>query len=737
MTQIRPICTDYNPRLSVISVSSVFYLLMLFCFSAAAQQNISIITPDANLKNSVSKLAIEDVQALLQQACNCKIEINNNAYPVQIHLPAIDSSKTSELTVFEEKANYPYLHVPNHHYSWSSKQENGKTILLLETPTFYGLSCGLYGLLQEKLGYRFYHPRESIIPEWKNWPLPANFTWKAVPRFDKKGFHIHSQHPLELTEPLLDHKFPKGIEQVREYINWLARNGQNYFEFNLLESIDLDKWPAYSKQMTDYCHERGIVAGVDVSLHMLQQKAFQLYRNFPASWRSKEKQMDIRLAKLFEADWDVLNVEFSSTEFSSGNVKKKKRLQLHLGKELKEKYNSKLMGRKHVVQETAELGGKKKKKDYEMSDEEAALDKWRGVLIHTVMFYTISEEKAPVYRNKNLRHMLDLMMKEKDVRETWYYPESAYWITFDNSVPMFLLPYLSARLDDILLMDSLQIPGHITFSSGWEWGYWLFDWSIARWSWKHEFDNKPQQPHATQFIDEIFNNKEISDYFNNNLKLQNEYLKDKEMMRYMTASSATDELPGALNIEFHPRPEWHYKWMAKKSDPETLQKIRDEKLPLLEQFSSLTKVHTETLKAGLKQINLSPIQSKIFEELSQGIIITGLRAQHRSYTLNYLLTKRETKLKNDNKDVDVLLEKARKTRNFAQLLVDERERRYRYNWALLTTKHYDHTSYHFGYLYPAHNLHFWKREEEQFRRNKFSPFFMNIYNLWRIIGIIN
>ena len=130
-------------------------------------------------------------------------------------------------------------------------------------------------------------------------------------------------------------------------------------------------------------------------------------------------------------------------------------------------------------------------------------------------------------------------------------------------------------------------------------------------------------------------------------------------------------------------------------------------------------------------------QQQILDELKQGIDITGLRAEHRKHTLEYLITKREYKLKNEKSDASLLLANAISTRKAAQKIVDMREQNYRYNLALLSTKHYEHSSYHFGYLYPVHNLHFWKREEEQFRKNKFSPFFMNIMNLWRIIGIIN
>lgn len=715
------------------------FLLLLFSINAIAQENISIITPYENRANPISNAAIEDVRDLLREACGCPVDIGNTESLNQIILPEIDTLKEAEPTEFEKNAKSPYMHYPQHWYTWSMGGTGDTIKLKLETPTYEGISNGLYGLLQEKLGFKFYHPKETYIPHWDSFPVERNTVWQAIPRFDKAGFHLHTQHPLELTEPLLDHEFPQGIELVKEYIDWLARNGQNYFEFNLLESIDLDEWPTYSKQMVDYCHSRGIIAGVDVSLHMLQQKAFQLYRGWPASWRSKEAQITKRTAMLFAADWDVLNVEFSSTEFTSGNVKKKKRLQLHLGRLLSEEHGAKLMGRKHVVKETEEVGGKKKKpkKDYEMDAEEEALDKKRGVLIHTVMFYTISEEKAPVYQNKNLRHMLDLMMKEKDVRETWYYPESAYWVTFDSSIPLTLLSYLSGRLDDILLMDSLQIPGHITFSSGWEWGYWLFDWSIARWSWKHVTNRVPDEVSPTMFIKDLFQNEQITSFFKKNVELQDEYLKEKELMRYMTAMTVTDELPKKFNLEFHPRPKHHYEWMAKEAPLDSVKAIRQEILPLLDEFIDKSSKELQDFETEIASLQLAPEKMKLLNELKDGTEIVKLRAEHRRATLQYILDKRESKLTKDGEDHSQLLAKASEIRNGAIPLVRRQEGRYRYDVERLTTKFKDHTSYRFGYLYPVHDLHFWKREEEQYRRNKFSPFFMSIWNVYRIIGIIN
>jgi hypothetical protein len=95
-----------------------------------------------------------------------------------------------------------------------------------------------------------------------------------------------------------------------------------------------------------------------------------------------------------------------------------------------------------------------------------SIDLYRGVGIHTVMMYSLEDSVAPVYENKNFHHIHKDMLKESKVREVWFYPESAYWVTYDNSVPMLLLPYLSGRLSDILLCEKEHIPNHLTFSSG-------------------------------------------------------------------------------------------------------------------------------------------------------------------------------------------------------------------------------------------------------------------------------
>ena len=660
------------------------------------------------------------------------MSLNNENADVLLKLPAIKKAGAAQLNRFAREAKFPYKNYPEHDYSWQLTIDSPpKIILELKATSSQGVSFGLYGLLQEKLGFKFYHPRRMIVPHWNKFPLKEEFTWNAKSLFDKHGFHLHTQHPIELTEQLHDGNLPNALEDVKEFINWLVRNGQNYFEFCLLESIDRKEWPAHAKAIVDYCHQRGIMAAVDLSLHMIQQKTFQLYKG-PAA---KQKQVEKNLNWLMQADWDFINMEFSTAEFISGNKKKKEELRLFIIDWLKKNSNTKLMGRQHVVRHESEAGHKRK--DFVWDSATAALDKERGVLSHTVMFYDMTEPTAPVYQNKNQRHQFDFLLEQMKQRETWYYPESAYWVTFDNSVPMFLLPYLSARLSDIDTCVKYNVPGHITFSSGWELGYWLFDWSIARWSWQHTTDGVAEKRFPEMYAHEMLKTKEEKDFFSQSLQLQQQYLKDSSLMQWMTAMTITDEIGiKALNDAYHPRPQWSYKFLQRKADTALIDRVRREAIAPLINFggqSDLNSVQSIAWQSPFKK----SVSDSIFDEWMNGIEITGLRALHRGVILNYILCKREAKIKPEKFNCDSLLSYAMNIKRVALRIVKLREQNYHYPVSSLTHKGWDHTSYHFGYLYPVSNLHFWKREEEQARKNKYSPLFMNIWNMWRIAGIIN
>jgi hypothetical protein len=700
-------------------------LFLLLCFlnlHALKAYHIDIKVPESVLANTTASLALEDFRKLLMQAGAPEVSINSEGGDVLIYLPEIPEQEP--MTISERP--YPTFPVPVRDYAWKAEITDEHYVLKLSAPGGHALSAGLYGLLQDILGFSFLHPRETRLPDLNIWPVPLAFEYQSEPRFNKMGFHLHTQHPLELTQALLDESFPGGAERVREYIDWLARNRQNYFEFCLLETINRKTWPAYAAKWVQYAEDRGIIPGLDLSLHMKQQVAYKLYRNPHRSFRSKENQIKKRIDELTVAGWKVFNMEFSQTEFSAGNAKRKAELRSFI-QEILDKKGIHLTGREHVVKPET-MVDKAVDKQNVLQEER---DNRRGTMIHTVMFYTLNDSIAPVYGNENLHHMRDMLLEALQHRETWYYPESAYWITFDISVPMLLTPYLQARLEDILYCDSLGVEGHLTFSSGWEWGYWLIDWSIANWSWKSTINKKARQPFPEEMLWKLFGRSEETAFLMGAIELQQKEIKDAQLIQFLTAATVTDELPGKFKLPLHPMPKWSYAYLRNDATAEFADSVLQKVIPRLENLA----VQYQKLKDEF----YNPYhKDPLLQELVDGLDITMLRAQHRAATMRYLAKHRLASLANDpsgEKDALKQLEKAAEIRTAAMKIVRQREAGYRYPVKELTSKYPERTAYHFGYLYTVHHLHFWKRDEEQARQNKWHPLFMNIWPMLRIIGV--
>jgi hypothetical protein len=367
-----------------------------------------------------------------------------------------------------------------------------------------------------------------------------------------------------------------------------------------------------------------------------------------------------------------------------------------------------------------------------------------GALVHSVMCYSLTEAHAPVYGNENLRFMWQALKRHVPVHETWYFPESAYWVTFDNSVPLMLLPYLSARLEDIDSCQSVKAAGHVTFSSGWEWLYWLNDWSIARWSWRiTTSDGTSEETWPMQYFAGIFQSDDLDSLMRATRREQDAFLKDTNLLRFVVAQQTLDEVPPKFAKPFEPTPDWRYDWLWKKAPPEKLDSIEDHELPPLLAYHDSTMAKAERTEALYRVLRVArgwdgTVRDTLMNEYLRGLRVNALRAKHRWYTISYLIGERREKLgllqANERYHADYLL-KARDLRFRAQKLVEAQEAIYRYDPDHQNLKRKSKTAYHFGYLYTTLDLHFWKREEEQVRRKRFGPLFMSPYNLPRIIGL--
>src|SRR5208337_3056205 len=342
----------YNAAAVKCALLFLFFFVNLsygFVFSRPLElSSISIDASQVFLINSITRIAIKDVLVLLKKGFpSASVSLNNPDARVHIAVSKSSGEKKPLPASSSEKGGYPSRQY-SQGYEWASSDKKGRVVLALKSPSFQGVSFGLYGLLQEKLGFKFYHPKKTIIPFHKEWPLPVNFQWKAFPSFARKGFHIHTLHPTELTEQLHNPDYPHAADDLREYIDWLARNQQDTVQFYLLRGVDRVRWTRHADGLVLYAHKRGIEAGVEFSLFMIQQQAFQtikLLRFFP----SYKKQTDSTLSWIFRVNWDFVTVDFSMGEYLPDLGELMPGLKTYLIRQVTEKYKTKLMLPTHVI----------------------------------------------------------------------------------------------------------------------------------------------------------------------------------------------------------------------------------------------------------------------------------------------------------------------------------------------------------------------------------------------------
>lgn len=577
-----------------------------------------------------------------------------------------------------------------------------KNFTTLYAPDSLTATAGLYALLEEKWGLAFVHPQHTVqTPHLRVWD-----TLTLHPRFGYRGFHLHTQHPIELTEPLHDPDFPQGEMLIRQYIDWLIRNKQNYFEFCLLRTVDLKRWLPYFTRIVEYARTRGIEVGLDLSLRMQQQRAFQLMPR----WRRKGKTLRFHLEKLSHTGITRLNVDLNAAEFVGkawGSW-----IDSLLGHA--RQVGLKVMSRQHVVPPEAYAVG-----DFHPSELPPDLT----LCVHSVMCYGLQDSFTPVYRCKNFSHLYRSILEERERRSVWYYPESAYWVTFDNSVPVWLLSYLRSRLEDILLVENL-VEGHLTFSSGWDVGYWLFDWSIARWSWRYWYNGEEAKPFPAEGFVRLFGGDTMR--WQRLIRFQDSVLVGRNVLSYITPTTPIDEISWTHLPSFQPRlpvPPWRVYRHPARYRPlfaEVLTGMRE----ALRQWPLWYELPVERIDLQL-----------LYEELKMAWTITQLRVAFRYYWLEALVAERCSP--EERAYVDSLYI----TLQGAERVISRLPVRYpltvqrRICRAGKRPCRHPYPAYRFGYLYPAMSLHFWRREIGQVESGRWGVLYRNLWDMARITGL--
>ena len=537
----------------------------------------------------------------------------------------------------------------------------------------------VFYLALQKLGFLFPHPRIQISPETIDIEGYCGEIYYWKPALKYRGFHFHTQHPNEWV-----HGFMLSKKQIAmETIRWLARNQQNIFDFHLLRGVNKKQLYKDLQKPFQYAKEMGIHAGVSFGVASQQQNNWKLVSILGTFFDSmSRRQIQKHLTELLESiDLSFISVEAGTSEFTSVNYERSLDW-LNQISEIAESYKVQMMTKVHVSsnQNHEKYGNYNFLPQYANSNV--------GVLPHTVFAYGFEDKSAPMYGNDNFSHIKDFMIQQNGKRMNWYNPETSYYISMDIDIPLLHLEYLRVRSQDMQFLYTNGIEGQLNFTTGQELGYWIIDWTVALLA-NSDYNFDPLI--ALKMINEN------PDIWKEHLDFHNTYMHHKQLVQIVTFSNGGDELFPSHKI--------HKRNLLKE----------------LSKSEERTQFEIDKLEDAIKSIPST--DGIVNHELKNLLDITYFRFHHALYTRKALMGQK-----------DENLEKAKTYRLQAQELMDVIiENNNRYPEAMIFEIHKNPTAYQYGYGETASRLHYWLREEEMIRRNKYHPFFMNTYNYFDIV----
>jgi hypothetical protein len=574
------------------------------------------------------------------------------------------------------------------------------------------------------LGFRFVHPEQTVVPALQSLPIgrPQSTPETTSPELSLRGFHIHTQHPLELLEALLTNN-PAEVELAERYIDWLVRNQQNTLQWILLDSVPINDTLAQAERVVSYAHRRGVKVIGQTSFLSNQQNAHRLVD--PSNALDDIEELKQNLDVLLTVPWDAINANLGASEFSPTDSNETILFMNEAADHLELTAGIPFYPTNHVP---AGLFAK----DFGINffDLPKFANPNVGTAVHTTMFYGLTGS-APVYGNTDFSRQREFLVDQVDDRSIIYFPESAWWLTFDNAIPVFLPVYLSTRADDLNFVSELGgVDGHITFSSGWEWGYWLTDYLIAHQS----TEPSARLADTMQRLLSPLGEKAIA-LLSETIEAQREALLEQNLMPFLSGEDTLTEIGLRAGIIFHsiaPIPSDVMRMSEiQLTDLNTqlnelagfcnqLSSITDGWLSLVGTGATPFSPRLPSLHSGAAGRPAAITPQALLEELRDSTQITTARCQNALLNYQALVSARSLELNlPTNDDPGLLLQEAAELTELARVIIAQRERAYRYD-ASRTSGHaeaggegvpnatdYDHRVYG-----RTHILFFWERRDE-------------------------
>lgn len=345
--------------------------------------------------------------------------------------------------------------------------------------------------LFEAMGFRFRHPLDTYAPPTLTLDTQALSLALQQPEIaGPRGVQLHTLHPIEgylaLWEPGEDQ------DPARHIFDWIIKNRGNYIQWPALDDImaggRYSAWKPATQALLAAAHERGLGVGLSVQMFGSSnlQRAFDLSddADVPLEDSVAERlplltddlpfdRYSLSFGEFFGSD-PVTFIQSINTVTAAIHAARPAAIvhaSIHVGGDLRVDYGGENLPYYFLVK---------------FADPAIVPN------LHTVMYYNLYEDAGGAYEQDNFHEHRDYLLGRMALRKpAVYYPETAYWVAFDNSVPLFLPTYVRSRwldLDGIARAARSQggdpLHGHLVFSSGFEWGYWLNDVASMRAAWK-------------------------------------------------------------------------------------------------------------------------------------------------------------------------------------------------------------------------------------------------------------
>jgi hypothetical protein len=512
------------------------------------------------------------------------------------------------------------------------------------------------------LGVRFFHPEQEYIPSSPDWPLePLSYT--HTPAFKWRSVSLHLTHPLELGDA-----FRLGIEEyipeAARYIDWQIKNGASDGHGGV-----------GSGDYASYGFDKGFPRSAGFSLYNQQQGGNGLID--PDDPRSMDQQITDAIDERMGDDPnnypEFFGFTFNPTEFTEMDDE----VVVHQLTLIADYIAQNYPGVTPIAINHGTYGEPTEHYKVRYYNLPQFAPENLAVKVHTLMFYDLFRP-APMYGNTDFSFLYDFMEQEYQKRQLWYFPESAWWLTFDNQLPFYLPITIEARDRDIQGIKHMlagKLEGHHVFGTGHEWGYWQNEYCSFRMSMDTDYrytdcltDIVYPMGTAGDTVKSVMEDAIIQQ--------EGEWIYG-DILRYLVGTDPETEAADSLGIQFHPlppSPKEIMSWTAEQVDSwlntEGAQ-LQAADAGYTELIDRLDAVRAQVPEAGLPWFN----------EIYDGLAINGLRARHQYNVYAAIVTYRKSQIELSTEletSAKTLLSAAKEATQDALAVIHRREQSYRY-----------------------------------------------------------